>query len=70
MNFINMALTTILSSLIFVYFLALILALPFMWAWNYVMPYMFGLKTLTWLQAFCMSVVFSVLFKSTASVEK
>ena len=44
--------------------LAVVLAFPFMWCWNYVMPYLFGLKTIEWLQAWCLMFVSGCLFKS------
>ena len=34
--------------------LSLLLAFPFMWAWNYVMPNVFGLPTVGWLGSFCL----------------
>ena len=44
--------------------LNLIFAIPFMWAWNYVMPALFGLKTIGFLQSFCLLFVSGMLFKS------
>ena len=31
--------------------LGLLLAFPIKWTWNYVMPYLFDLRTITWGQA-------------------
>lgn len=45
--------------------LSLLLSWPLMWCWNYVMPYMFSFKTLTWSQAWCLSFVSGVLLKSS-----
>jgi hypothetical protein len=32
----------------------LLLAFPFMWAWNYIMPIVFELPTIGWLGSFCL----------------
>jgi len=45
--------------------IALLLAFPAMWAWNYVMPYLFGLKTIGPLQAFCLMFLSGLFFKSS-----
>lgn len=45
--------------------LALLMAYPTMWAWNYVMPYLFGLKTLSFWQAFSINFLANMLFKSS-----
>lgn len=45
--------------------LSLLLAYPTMWAWNYVMPYLFGFKTLTFWQAFCVNYLAGSLIKSS-----
>jgi len=34
--------------------LSLALAFPFMWAWNYIMPTVFGLPQIGWLGSFCL----------------
>jgi len=43
----------------------LVLAFPIMWTWNYVMPYLFSLKTITWGQAWCLNFLTRCLIKST-----
>jgi hypothetical protein len=43
----------------------LFLAFPIKWCWNYVMPYLFELKTITWSQAWCLSFLSSMFIKST-----
>lgn len=50
--------------------LALLLAWPLELAWNYVVPYLFGLKEVTLLQAFALSFVSSTLFKSSSTGSK
>lgn len=47
--------------------LSLILSLPVMWLWNWLIPVIFGLKTITWMQAWGLSLLCSFLFKSTSS---
>ncbi|NBR06928.1 MAG: hypothetical protein EBT92_14295 [Planctomycetes bacterium] len=41
-----------------------LLALPVMWLWNGLMPDIFGLKSLTFLQAWGLSLLSEILFKS------
>lgn len=48
---------------------SLLMAIPFMYAWDYVMPYLFGLKELTLLQAFCLLFVSSSLIKSSLTTK-
>ena len=50
--------------------LSLLLCLPLMWTWNYVMPYLFAFKTITWSQAWCLSFVCSTLLKSYSTTTK
>lgn len=45
--------------------ISLLMAYPTMWAWNYVMPYLFGFKTLNFWQAFCVNYLAGSLIKST-----
>lgn len=47
--------------------LGLIIAFPVMWLWNAVIPSIFGLKTITWIEALCLYTLGSVLFKSPSS---
>lgn len=50
----------------------LLITLPVMWLWNWLMPELFGLTTLTFWQALGLSTLCSLLFKSnnTSSKEK
>lgn len=43
----------------------LLWAFPVMWAWNYVMPYLFGLPELNWLMSFCLLFILTSLWKVT-----
>ncbi len=49
---------------------ALIMALPVMLLWNVLMPDLFGLTTITFWQALGISVLCSILFKSSSSSSK
>ncbi len=44
----------------------LLMAYPLMWAWNYAMPPVFGLKMISYWQSFSLLVVSSLLIKSTS----
>ena len=46
--------------------IAALIALPVMWLWDAVMPDLFGLKEITFLQALCLALLCSLLFKSTS----
>ena len=45
---------------------AVLLAFPTMWAWNYLMPAVFGLKCITATQALVMNFLSATLFKSSS----
>ncbi len=45
----------------------LLWSFPLMWSWNYVMPDIFGLSTITYWQMFCLYFVLSSLWKITVS---
>jgi hypothetical protein len=47
--------------------LAMIMALPTMWLWNYIMPDIFGLTEINFYQALAMNVLSSILFKANTS---
>lgn len=49
---------------------SLIFSFPVMWCWNYVMPYLFGLKIITWGHAWCLSFLSGTLIKSTLNCKK
>jgi len=44
--------------------MSLVLSLPVMWLWGWLMPTMFGLKEITLLQAWGLNFLCSLLFKS------
>lgn len=45
----------------------LLFALPVMWLWNWLMPVIFGLKTIGLLQAWGLNVLCGFLFKSSST---
>ena len=47
-----------------------LLAIPVMLLWNWLMPYIFGLPTVTMLQALGLTVLFKTLFGSSSSSSK
>ena len=47
-----------------------LLSLPVMWIWDSFMPDIFGLNTITWLQAWGLSLLCGMLFKSHTTVNK
>jgi hypothetical protein len=59
---------TILGFIALVVILGLVLALPVMWLWNAcLIPAVSGLHEITWLQAWGLMVLFSILFKDSSS---
>jgi hypothetical protein len=50
---------------IFLAMFGIILAFPIMWCWNYTMPAIFHLPTITWGQAWCIDFLAGCLIKST-----
>ena len=47
------------------FLISLILSLPVMLLWDWLMPILFGLPTITWLQAWGLTMLCNLLFKST-----
>ena len=45
--------------------LGLLLAFPIKWCWNYTIPYIFGLKTITWTHALCLYLLAKALIKAS-----
>lgn len=46
--------------------LSALMALPFMWLWNGLMPDIFGLKSLSFMQAWGLLILSSFLFKNSS----
>lgn len=47
-----------------------LLAFPIKWTWNVTIPYIFGLPTITWGKAWCLSFLSHCLIKSTLSASR
>lgn len=50
--------------------IAVIVALPTMWLWNWLMPVIFGIKQITFLQALGINLLTGILFGSRTSSGK
>jgi len=48
-------------------FIAALFSLPIMLLWDWLMPTLFGLGTITWTQAWGLSVLCGLLFKSSCT---
>lgn len=60
----------ILIVLIAALILALLLALPTAWLWNWLMPSIFGLREITFLEALGLNVLSAILLKPSISSSK
>ena len=61
---------TVIGVVILAFLIDLILAWPFMLLWNWLMPMIFGLTTLTFWQSFGVILLASFLFKNTGTTTK
>jgi hypothetical protein len=61
---------TIVTAIAFLVALSLIMALPTMWLWDWLMPELFGLKEITLFQAWGINFLSGMLFKSHTSSSK
>ena len=48
--------------------LSLVLCLPLMWLWNWLCPTLFGLPTITWMQAWGLNILSGFLFRAKVDV--
>jgi hypothetical protein len=55
---------TIVAAIAVLVGLSLIMALPTMWLWDWLMPHLFGLKEITLFQAWGLNFLCGLLFKS------
>lgn len=60
-------LVTIIGVFVIAFLLDLLLAWPFMLLWNWLMPMIFGLTTLTFWQSFGLMLLASFLFKGNST---
>jgi hypothetical protein len=44
--------------------LQLLMAIPFMWLWDTIMPDLFGLKPISWLQAWGLMIMANIMFRT------
>jgi hypothetical protein len=63
------AIATITFALLFILVLVLVMAWPTQICWNATMPYLFGLKEISFVQAIALNCLASILFKSTTTIE-
>ena len=48
----------------------LLLGYPLMWLWNWLMPYLFGLPEITFIQAIGLNILTSILFRPSITIKK
>jgi hypothetical protein len=61
---------TIVTAVVFLIVLSLLMAVPTMLLWDWLMPELFGLKTITLFQAWGLNFLCGMLFKSHSSSSK
>lgn len=66
MNFLSFILTTIVG----LFIVAAIISLPVMLLWDWLMPSIFGLREITWFEAWGLLFLCGLLFKSHTTVKK
>jgi hypothetical protein len=66
----NQIIGTIIGFVMVVLALSALLSLPVMWLWDWLMPELFGLKTITWAQAWGLNFLCGLLFKSHTTASK
>lgn len=64
------AITVILGAIALLFFVAALMSLPVMLLWDWLMPTIFGLPEITWLQAWGLLFLCGLLFKSHTTVKK
>lgn len=57
----------ILGGIALIAILAIVFSFPTMWLWNWLMPTLFGLVKITWLQALGLNVLSGILFRNSCS---
>ena len=61
--------TAFIAIMIFTFLLSLILSLPTMLLWDWLMPEIFGLKEITLFQAWGLNFLSAILFKTTITTK-
>lgn len=64
------ALTVIFMAIALAIFVAALLSLPVMLLWNWLMPVIFGLPEITWLQAWGLLFLCGLLFRNNIEIKK
>jgi hypothetical protein len=67
---VNPILTGIVGILLVIFMFALIAAIPMWLLWNWLMPAIFGLPTISLLQALGLNLLAGIIFKSSSKAEK
>lgn len=62
--------STIVLMVLLLVAMAAIVSLPVMWLWDWLMPELFGLKEITWPQAFGLLLLCGFLFKNSSTESK
>ena len=57
----------VLGAIALIVVLAIIFSLPTMWLWNWLMPALFGITKISWVQALGINVLSGILFRSSCS---
>lgn len=70
MDILNKAFVIILSAVSVIVVITLFFTLPTFWLWNWLMPIIFGLPQLTFWQALGVTLLSSIIFKSSSSSSK
>ena len=66
-NFGNVVLTSIMTLLIVAVIVGALIAFPIEWLWNGLMPSIFGLHTIDFLQAWGLNILSALLLKSSST---
>lgn len=63
-------LATVMLAFLFMIGLSFLFSLPVMWLWNFLMPKIFGLTTLTWVESWCLMLLTNFLANSSFRYSK
>jgi hypothetical protein len=66
----NNTIQTILTAILIVAVTAIILGLPLMWLWNWLMPTIFSLPEITFWQALGLNALATIFFKQSINTKK
>ncbi len=55
----------IVTAIVLAGFVGMLVAFPLKWTWNATMPYLFGIKVISWGQAWCLYFLASCLIRSS-----